>query len=188
MNTQDMYKSYFANRGVDPSMYKNAELPYYLKGVFQQGKSILDIGCGFGQNMHALLNEGYTDVHGVDVSQEAVTYCKAQGLDVEYCDVMNYRGACYDYVLMSHVLEHLPKDCIVPMLRKIREDILATDGVLCIMVPNAQSNTDCYWAYEDFTHYTLFTAGSLLYVLREAGFTDIEFLDADGMGHSPPLI
>lgn len=43
------------------------------------------------------------------------------------------------------------------------------------MMPNAQSNTDCYWAYEDFTHYTLFIAGSLLYVLREAGFTNIEF-------------
>ena len=38
-----------------------------------------------------------------------------------------------------------------------------------------QLNTDCYWAYEDFTHYTLFIAGSLLYVLREAGFTNIEF-------------
>ena len=52
------------------------------------------------------------------------------------------------------------------------------------MMPNAQSNTDCYWAYEDFTHYTLFIAGSLLYVLREAGFTNIEFLDVDGVGNS----
>ena len=184
METKDKYKSYFSSRGVDPSMYKNARLPYYLKSVFQQGKSILDIGCGFGQNMNALLNEGYTDVHGVDVSKVAVTYCKGQGLDVEYCDIMNYDGACYDYVLMSHVLEHLPKDAIIPTLKKIREDILAPSGGLCIMVPNAQSNTDCYWAYEDFTHYTLFTAGSLFYVLREAGFTNIEFLDADGLGNS----
>ena len=51
-------------------------------------------------------------------------------------------------------------------------------------MPNAQSNTDCYWAYEDFTHYTLFTAGSLFYVLREVGFTAIEFLDHDGLGNS----
>lgn len=70
------------------------------------------------------------------------------------------------------------------MLRKIREEILAKDGMFCLMVPNAQSNTDCYWAYEDFTHYTLFTAGSLLYVLREAGFTNIEFLDAAGLENS----
>lgn len=49
------------------------------------------------------------------------------------------------------------------------------------MVPNAQSNTNCYWAYEDFTHNYLFTAGSFLFVLREAGFTNIEFVDIDGM-------
>lgn len=54
-------------------------------------------------------------------------------------------------------------------------------GGLCLQVPNAQSNTDCYWAYEDFTHNTLFTAGSLLYVLREAGFSDIKFIDVDGL-------
>ena len=97
---------------------------------------------------------------------------------------MNYGGERYDYVLMSHVLEHLPKEYIVPMLQKIREEILAVEEALCIMVPNAQSNTDCYWAYEDFTHYTLFTAGSLFYVLREDGFTAIEFLDHDGLGNS----
>ena len=184
MNIEDKYKSYFSSRGVDPSLYIDAKLPCYLRTVFQKGKSILDIGCGFGQNMYALLNEGYTDIHGIDVSQTAVEYCLTQGLSVEHCDIMNYSGDRYDYVLMSHVLEHLPKECVVPILRKIREEILATDGALCIMVPNAQSNTDCYWAYEDFTHYTLFTAGSLLYVLREAGFTDIEFLDPDGLSPS----
>lgn len=97
---------------------------------------------------------------------------------------MQYDGPRYDYVLMSHVLEHLPKEQIIPMVRKIREDILTEHGTFVVMVPNAQSNTDCYWAYEDFTHQTLFTAGSLLYVLREAGFTDISFLDADGLGSS----
>jgi hypothetical protein len=31
--------------------------------------------------------------------------------------------------------------------------------------------------YEDFTHTTLFTAGSLKYVLIGSGFTSVEFLD-----------
>lgn len=48
-----------------------------------------------------------------------------------------------------------------------------------IAVPNAQSNTGCYWAYEDWTHTTLFTSGSIYYVLRSAGFEKIEFLDID---------
>lgn len=185
MNNQEKYQSYFASRGVDPSMYKDSRLPNYLRSVLMdKEKSLLDIGCGFGQNLHALRNEGFKNIRGVDVSKEAVDYCRSQGLPVDYCDVMAYDGERYDYVLMSHVLEHLPKEMIIPMLQKIREDVLAEQGTLLVMVPNAQSNTDCYWAYEDFTHNTLFTGGGLLYVLREAGFEDIEFLDPDGLGES----
>ncbi len=54
-----------------------------------------------------------------------------------------------------------------------------------VSVPNAMSNTDCYWAYEDFTHTILFTAGSLYYVLRSAGFEYVEFLDVDCTLSSP---
>ena len=55
------------------------------------------------------------------------------------------------------------------------------------MVPNAQSYTGSYWRYEDFTHTILFTAGSCIYVLKSAGFTSIEFIDADGTKHMNPL-
>ena len=37
MDIENKYKSYFSSRGVDPLMYKNARLPYYLKDVFQKG-------------------------------------------------------------------------------------------------------------------------------------------------------
>lgn len=144
----------------------------------------MDIGCGFGQNLFALKNAGYANLHGVDVADEAIAWCKENSLPVEQADIMEYEGERYDFVLMSHVLEHLPKELVIPMLKKIRRDILTKDGQFCVMVPNAMSNTDCYWAYEDFTHNTLFTSGSLLFVLREAGFKNIEFLDKDGLGAS----
>lgn len=50
---------------------------------------------------------------------------------------------------------------------------------MLISVPNAQSNTGCYWAYEDWTHTTLFTSGSIYYVLKSAGFNNVEFIDRD---------
>ena len=49
-----------------------------------------------------------------------------------------------------------------------------------IMVPNAQSVTGAYWMYEDFTHYTLYTAGSMSYVLKAAGYEYIHFVNPDG--------
>jgi len=51
--------------------------------------------------------------------------------------------------------------------------------MLLIAVRNSQSNTDCYWEHENWTHTTIFTSGSIYYVLRSAGFTKIEFIDID---------
>ena len=59
------------------------------------------------------------------------------------------------------------------------EMTLKENGRLFIAVPNAQSNTGCYWRYEDFTHHTLFTAGSLLFVLRQAGYSKMQIYDKD---------
>ncbi len=89
---------------------------------------------------------------------------------------------------MSHVLEHMPKDQIIDTLRHIRMNILNSSGGIAIMVPNGQAYMGCYWAYEDFTHNLLFTAGSLEYVLKCAGFSKIMVLDPYGTSNNPILI
>ena len=89
---------------------------------------------------------------------------------------------------MSHLLEHIPKNEMIETLRLIREHLLSEMGQLFVAVPNAMSNTGAYWAYEDFSHETLFTSGSLLFVLRAAGFKNILFLDPNGTAGSVSLI
>ncbi len=89
---------------------------------------------------------------------------------------------------MSHVLEHLEKSTIIRTLQSIKQYLLKPEASLVVMVPNAQSNIGCYWAYEDFTHNTIFTAGSLCFVLKSAGFESIEFLDPDGLEASGPIV
>src|SRR5947208_5669256 len=48
---------------------------------FPQSKDlrIVDIGCGFGQMLHALKHYGYDNVTGVDLSPECVDFCKNKG-------------------------------------------------------------------------------------------------------------
>lgn len=180
-----MYENYFESRGVTLPDPQTCTLPNYLKDVLgnrSKSLSILDIGCGYGTILYGLRNFGFTNIAGIDVSKEAVMYCRKQGLNVIEQDVLYYQGKeRYDFVIMSHVIEHLPKEKVIPILTVLRENLLSNKGEVFIMVPNAQSNTDCYWAYEDFTHTTLFTGGSLLYVLRQAGFKNINFIDVDGL-------
>jgi len=167
----------------------------YLRKVLpaEPDARILDIGCGLGQFLRELGSIGYRNAEGVDISPEAVESCLQRELNVSriddlerYCE--EYSGSRFDFILTSHVLEHIRKDRIIPTLRVIRGKLLAPGGAMLVTVPNAQSNTGCYWAYEDFTHETLFTAGSLYFVLRSAGFGEVRILDPDGLEDSKPLV
>jgi cyclopropane fatty-acyl-phospholipid synthase-like methyltransferase len=149
--------------------------------------SILDIGCGFGFLIRELKKEGYSSVIGVDISDQAIAFCLKQGFNVQKSSIAKYAEESkqkFDFIVISHVLEHIKKDEIINTLKHIRVNMLQERGKLCLMVPNAQSNTGSYWAYEDFTHTTLFTSGSLLYVLKAAGYKNIKFLDQDGTENS----
>lgn len=180
------YSEYFRNRNVRGSSVAEYRLPEYLREYLpaDRGAAILDIGCGFGQTLDALRQEGYRNLAGIDVSVEAVAEARQKGLDIELIgDIGSFcakSGKRYDFIIMSHVLEHVEKDLIIDTLRTIREVLIAPRGSLAVMVPNAQSPTGCYWRYEDFTHTTIFTAGSLFYVLNSAGFESVEFIDPDG--------
>ncbi|MBN8569340.1 MAG: class I SAM-dependent methyltransferase [Ignavibacteria bacterium] len=146
--------------------------------------NILDIGCGFGQTLKSLRDKGYKNLKGVDINDESIDQCKKINLDVtKIDDIISYSNVSdkkFDFIIMSHVLEHIEKEKIIDNLRAIRS-LLSEKGKYCVMVPNAQSNTGSYWRFEDFTHHYLFTAGSLQYVLRAAGFTQIDFIDPDGL-------
>ncbi len=189
------YEKYFENRNVTPGIYENYRLPKYIRKVLPADKSsnILDIGCGFGQMLLELEKAGFENLKGVDIGDEAVTYCGDKGLDVikinclrDFC--RNHDGNKFDFIIAGHLLEHLEKSGIIETLRLIKDRLLQPGGEMLIMVPNAQSNTGCYWAYEDFTHNMLFTTGSIYFVLKSAGFKTVEFLDPDGLEDANPLV
>jgi SAM-dependent methyltransferase len=156
-----------------------------MKNILPADKnvSILDIGCGYGQMLVNLKRDGYTDLYGIDISQDAVDFCNRQGLNVSAVEdiVAYFSDKKYDLIVMSHVLEHIEKSRIIETVKHIKNHLLKPGGHFLLMVPNAQSNTGAYWMYEDFTHHTLFTTGSVNFVLKAAGFNNIEFLDKDGV-------
>lgn len=190
----DLVLDYFSHRNVTPEHYADYVLPEYFSQVLPQERNaaILDIGCGFGQVLNALRSQGYVMLRGVDISEPAVAHCDAIGLKVykieeldTFCELSTER---FDFIVMNHVVEHLGKSAIIGTLRKIRTKLLKEGGKLFITTPNAQSPTGCYWAYEDFTHSTIFTAGSLYYVLRSAGFKQVSFIDPLGIAGSHLLV
>lgn len=184
-------KEYFTLRGVAVKPEdQHARTPSYIKENLPKNKAarILDIGCGYGGFLLQLQHEGYTNIEGIDINKEAVDHCRGKGLRVFKIDTIfgfeqTNHTSKYDFIIMTHVIEHILKQDIIPTLISIKS-LLAPEGKLYLTTPNAQSRSGTYWAYEDFTHEWIFTSGSLKYVLMAAGFSKVSFIDKDGTSNS----
>lgn len=135
---------------------------------------ILDIGCGLGWFLSSLNSKW--DKYGIDVSKFAVEnaskYCKAQKVDVEKFVSNKNNISKFDYIIFSHVIEHLKRPIFV--LKKINQ-LLKKNGVLLIETPNFDSAAyrlfkNRFRLLDDPTHISLFTLDSMTRALRDNNF------------------
>jgi 2-polyprenyl-3-methyl-5-hydroxy-6-metoxy-1,4-benzoquinol methylase len=177
------HASYFKHRRVSADSTLHYAIPVYLEPSLPVDCSArildFDFACGFRQFVSALGGRGYRAAVGHDIEPAAIAHCESHGIAViDGNEIALGSQSEFDFIFSSHVLEHLPKADVVATLEALRS-MLKAGGALFVCLPNAQSNTGCYGAYEDFTHHTLFTSGSLYYVLGEPGFAQIELVDAN---------
>jgi predicted TPR repeat methyltransferase len=133
---------------------------------------VLDIGCGQGQLVKLMLDDGY-DAMGVDVSPEQVALAHAAGLDRihhgDYRDLLDARTGQLAAVTATDVLEHLTKAEVLDTFDRVA-NALIPGGVLVARVPNAASPFGGRIRYGDFTHESSHTARSVRQVAAAAGF------------------
>jgi len=128
---------------------------------------ILDVGCGTGANLNMLSN--YGDVEGVDVSVQALSYCRERGLkNVKHgtAEELPFEDATFDLVTALDVVEHLDDD--LEGLREIRR-VLKPGGFALLTVPAFMF----LWGVQDdvSNHRRRYTMAQLRSVVTEAGFT-----------------
>jgi 2-polyprenyl-3-methyl-5-hydroxy-6-metoxy-1,4-benzoquinol methylase len=150
--------------------------------------AILEVGSGSGSFLHFLRSEGYRRVHGIDLAEEQVALARSLGItDVEVADAPAYLAAhpgAYDLIVALDVIEHFPKDDVLPFLDRVHA-ALRPGGVVLLRTPNADSPFHSWIRYADFTHEVTFTPLSIRQVLRAAGFAGIEVRSLEPYVHGP---
>lgn len=134
---------------------------------------LLDVGCSLGCTVEAAGRMGW-DAHGVDISQDAVEFCRGQGLN---CQVMRpsrlpYADNSFDALTAWHVIEHVPD--VADALREWRR-VLRPGGVLALETPDASCLKVRLWGarYRHFwaaEHVYTFRPENLIPFLKKAGF------------------
>lgn len=127
---------------------------------------ILDVGCGTGANL--LMLSKYGDAEGVDVSEDALAFCRERGLEqvkLGAAEKLPYDDATFDLVTALDVVEHLDDD--LAGLREMRR-VLRPGGRVLLFVPTFMF----LWGVQDdvSNHRRRYRLPELRHVLEQAGF------------------
>lgn len=161
--------------------YKNQikhgeEILNYLDDLIRLPKdaTIYDIGCASGGTLVPFINKCYS-AFGLEINNRYREYGITQGIDIQSNESNFYETMQNaDLVIISHVLEHLPKPQHI--LKRIREN-LKDDGLLYVEVPGV---LDTHNQYKHFmfalqqAHMWYFSRDTLENVLGSCGFSLIK--------------
>ena len=170
--------------GNQESAWKIEEIKINYCKFFPADKNarILDIGIGNGEMLHLLADLGYTNAEGADISPSTINACKARGykctLVENTVDFLNLHKNTFTVISMFHVIEHISKEDIIPLICACRE-ALTDDGCLILETPNMANIDGLLMRYNDFSHLTGYTQQSLCQLLQVCSFSKIELPEVD---------
>ncbi len=163
-----------------PSDLIKERLSAYLSDVLAvvgDGGDVLDIGCGRGDWLELLLENGISAT-GVDTDPGSVARCADKGLDVRLEDAGDFLASAesdsHAVVTAFHVVEHLPLEGLMSLLREALR-ILRPGGVLIMETPNPQNFlVATHNFFLDPTHIRPIPPALLSFLAAELGFVRVE--------------
>src|SRR5688500_13575893 len=127
---------------------------------------ILDVGCGTGANLEMLSQFGQAE--GVDVSDDALEFCRRKGLSVQkgLAETLPYAEETFDITTALDVVEHLDDD--IAGIKEMHR-VTKTGGRSLIFVPAFM----WLWGVQDdiSNHRIRYTKKQIVERLETAGFT-----------------
>ncbi len=140
-----------------------------IKEIKKRG-ALLDIGCAMGVLLEEAKKAGYR-VQGVDISADAVAYCRKKGLRVS----QTWPTSRFDVITAFEIIEHERNP--LGMMKRVYT-LLNKGGMGVLTTPNHDSLwrkiMGKWWVgYHHPEHVTFWNKESLTYLLKKSGFKKI---------------
>ncbi len=164
-------------------------LPFISRaGIGGDDAPILDVGCGRGEWLELLREEGLRS-SGVDSNRVLVAQCHELGLEVVETELMSYLLGLSDSSLGAvtgfHIVEHLPIETLVKFLDETIR-VVKSGGAVIFETPNPQNVLvgTCNF-YFDPTHRNPLPSPVMKFLLESRGFTNVEVLNLNPSDEAP---
>lgn len=147
-------------------------LPY-----FKNANDILDIGCGRGEFLEILKEEGISS-SGIDINMEMISFCRDRGLNVQRADALSYLSSLDDNslggIFTSQVIEHLDGSTLLELIRLCHQKlkpgaylIAETLNPLCLTIFSGPF-------YLDMSHTKPIHPQTASFILEMSGYKEVE--------------
>ncbi len=136
---------------------------------------IVDLGCGFGTFVKPVLDAGYTQVAGYDISPEQVAVAHKLGIkEVCHSSIEDYfaKGEKVDVIVGLDIIEHFTKDELIDFLLAAKKG-LNPGGKVIFRTPNMDAPQASVYAYGDISHETFLNKSSALQLMSSVGFANV---------------
>jgi len=156
-------------------------LPYLSDLKFTKEEiSILDVGCGRGEWLELLNENGYKNTSGIDLNRIMVSVAQEKNLDVKEADVIKHLKTLKDESLSVitgfHIIEHLPFEILMDLFTQSLR-VLKKGGMILFETPNPRNilvgSSDFYL---DPTHINPIHPLTLKFLVEEVGFLRVDSL------------
>jgi len=144
--------------------------PWIKQKTINSRSRILDIGCGSGELLLRMYNDGFRNLTGLDPYIPADIHYKC-GITIHKKTLSDFKGE-YDMIMLHHTFEHM--DQPLSVLKNIA-DFLTPGGLLLLRIPVA----NCYawrkygvhWVQLDPPrHFHLHTVKGMSILSNQSGF------------------
>jgi ubiquinone/menaquinone biosynthesis C-methylase UbiE len=157
-------------------------LDYMIKHI--SGKSILDIGCGFGRDAKYLSERGF-DVIGIDLSSNQLKIAKNHAPKAKFVQMdmrkLNFEDNTFDGIFAAASLVHLPKNQIESTLKEFFR-VIKSKSILFVTVKKGTgesfSTKDYYAGNEKFFAY--YSEDEIINLIESVGFKVKKILPLKG--------